>query len=185
MRTPVSVRRTEVSADFDNGYESSTEKRAVDPDKQCPLHHKPHPLRKCRGFRYTSLDERKACLKDSNICFRCCATTSHQAKDCDKKVQSIECNSDRHPTALHPGPAPWTTGAAITSRYQGEGQNESLPFAVTSKCTDICGTAVRPRSCTKMCLVRVYPAGQRERAVKTYVVLDEQSNKSLAKTEFF
>lgn len=34
-------------------------------------------------------------------------------------------------------------------------------------------------------MVRVYPAGQREKAVKAYAVLDEQSNKSLAKTELF
>lgn len=34
-------------------------------------------------------------------------------------------------------------------------------------------------------MVRVYPAGQREKAVKAYAVLNEQSNRSLAKTELF
>lgn len=33
--------------------------------------------------------------------------------------------------------------------------------------------------------VRVYLASQRERGVKAYAVLDEQSSKSLARTEFF
>ncbi|XP_052451785.1 uncharacterized protein LOC128013112 [Carassius gibelio] len=33
--------------------------------------------------------------------------------------------------------------------------------------------------------VIVYPAGQRDKAMKTYIVLDEQSNKSLGRTEFF
>lgn len=33
--------------------------------------------------------------------------------------------------------------------------------------------------------VKVYPVGQSERAVKMYAILDEQSNRSLAKTDFF
>lgn len=31
----------------------------------------------------------------------------------------------------------------------------------------------------------MYPAGHKEKAVKAYAVLDEQSNRSLAKSEFF
>ena len=40
-------------------------------------------------------------------------------------------------------------------------------------------------SCSKICLVKAYPAGQKEKDIKMYAVLDEQSNKSLTKTEFF
>ncbi len=184
-KTPVSVKKTEVSVGSDSSHDNPSEKRMADPDKQCPLHNKPHPLRKCRGFRSKSLDERKAYLKEKNICYRCCASSSHLAKDCGQSVQCRECKSDRHPTALHPGPAPWITETPVTTREQGGEQGEEAPQAVTSKCTDICGTTVRSRSCSKICLVRVYPAGQRERGVKAYAVLDEQSNKSLARTEFF
>lgn len=35
------------------------------------------------------------------------------------------------------------------------------------------------------CLVLVYPKGYKDRAVKAYVILDDQSNCSLAKPEFF
>lgn len=82
-------------------------------------------------------------------------------------------------------PAPWLTESFVSTRDQGGEQGDGALQAVTSKCTDICGTTVRSRSCSKICLVKVYPAGQRERAVKTYVVLDEQSNKSLARSELF
>lgn len=56
---------------------------------------------------------------------------------------------------------------------------------MTSKCTEIFGHSTTSRSCSKICLVRVYPAGQTEKALKMYAVLDEQSNRSLAKTAFF
>lgn len=184
MRTPISVKKTEVSVNSDSSHNNYSEKNMADPDKQCPLHNKPHPLRKC-GFRSKSLDERKAYLREKHICFWCYASTSHLAKDCGKNVQCRECRSDRHSTALHPGPALWMTEISVTTTDQGGEQDEGAPQAVTSKCTDICGTTVRGRSCSKICLVRVYPAGQRERAVKAYAVLDEQSNKSLARKEFF
>lgn len=33
--------------------------------------------------------------------------------------------------------------------------------------------------------MKIYPAGHQEKAVKAYAVLDEQSNRSLAKSELF
>lgn len=160
---PVSVKKTQVSVEPDSNHDDHLEKDIVDPDKQCPLHNKPHPLRKCRGFRSKSLDVRKAYLKEKDICFRCCTTCNHQAKDCRKDVQCRECNSDRHPTALHPGPALWLTESFVSTRDQGGEQDNGALQAFTSKCTDICGTTVRSKSCSKICLVKVYPAGQRER----------------------
>lgn len=75
-RMPISVNRTEV---VDWERKQSTEKRVEDPNKECPIHKKPHALRKCRAFREKSLEERKAYLKQNHICFRCCASSSHQA----------------------------------------------------------------------------------------------------------
>ncbi|XP_025752713.1 uncharacterized protein LOC109204590 [Oreochromis niloticus] len=185
MKIPISVKKTEVSSSSKSMQASPAGKRRAEPDEQCPLHNKPHPLRNCRGFRSKSLEERKAYLKENNICFKCCASFTHLAKDCHKNIQCRECRSENHPTALHPGPAPWISESSVTAREQGGEQGEEASQAVTAKCTDICGTTVRAKSCSKICLVRVYPAGQREKAVKAYVVLDEQSNKSLARTEFF
>ncbi|XP_034547118.1 uncharacterized protein LOC117818374 isoform X1 [Notolabrus celidotus] len=183
VKSTVAVRKTEISSDGD-------------PDKLCPLHNKPHPLRKCRGFRNKTIEERKAYLKEKSICFRCCASSTHIAKDCNKPVQCKECNSDRHPSALHPGSAPWKTDFQTNTREQqgGEQQGEEQQgrehqavagTSVTSRCTEICGDVNASKSCSKICLVWVYPNGQRERALKTYAVLDDQSNKSLGRSKFF
>lgn len=178
----VAVRKMGVAAD---GNSSSNGKMENDTDKQCPLHNKPHPLRKCRGFRSKTLDERKSYLKENNICFKCCASSTHVAKDCDKLVQCTECNSNRHLSALHPGPAPWKAHSKTSPAVQGGEQHaESVP-QVTSNCTEVCGNVNSSRSCSKISLVKVFPAGQRDRAVNMYIVLDEQSNRSLARTEFF
>ncbi|XP_056093862.1 uncharacterized protein LOC130072671 [Rhinichthys klamathensis goyatoka] len=184
VRTSVAVRRTEIStSDSDN---TTVVRKQEDPDKQCPLHNKPHPLRKCRGFRNKTFEERKAYLKEKRICFKCCASSTHVAKDCNRPLLCQECNSDKHLSALHPGPAPWKTDVHVsTIDHSGERQPlEAIP-SVTSKCTEICGSVNTSKSCSKICLALVYPAGQRDKAIKTYIVLDEQSNKSLGRTEFF
>lgn len=137
------------------------------------------------GIRNKTLDVRKAYLKEKHICFKCCASTSHLTKNCDKSVQCKECNSNKHLAALHPGPVPWKSlSSAVKEDHGGEQQEDETP-EVMSKCTEVCGDSFGSRSCAKICLVRVYPAGQREKAVEAYAVLDEQSNKSLAKTELF
>ena len=183
-RTSVAVSRTEISTSCDDN--NTAVRKHDDPDKQCPLHNKPHPLRKCRSFRNKTVEERKAYLKEKHICFKCCASSTHVAKDCGKPVLCQECNSDRHPAALHPGPAPWKTEAHVRNvDHSGERQTlEAIP-SVTLKCTEICGSVNTSKSCSKICLALVYPAGQRHLAMKTYIVLDEQSNKSLGRTEFF
>ncbi|XP_061823021.2 uncharacterized protein [Nerophis lumbriciformis] len=182
-RTPVSVKKTEVATVPEAKY-NFQENTFEDPDKICPIHNKPHPLRKCHGFRNKPLEERKAYLKEQHICYRWCASTRHMAKDCEKAVQCKECDSTRHITALHPGPPPTKENFPVKEDQGGE-NNEDLIPSVTSTCTEIYGNSVTPKSCSKMCLVRAYPAGQREKAVKMYAVLNEQSNRSLAKTDFF
>ena len=37
----------------------------------------------------------------------------------------------------------------------------------------------------KISLVKLYPAGHADNAVKMYVILDEQSNRSLVRSQFF
>ncbi|XP_056385784.1 uncharacterized protein LOC130281981 [Hyla sarda] len=184
-RATVSVRKTEVSPESAVNQEDNTSKKVEEPDKICLIHNKPHPLRKCRSFRSKTLEERKAYLKDNHICFRCCGSIQHLAKDCTKTIKCTECNSDKHLSALHPGPPPCKQEVPATQEDHGGEQGESTTPTVTSKCTEICTEQGRPRSCSKICLVKVYPAGFREKAIKMYTVLDEQSNRSLAKTEFF
>lgn len=106
------------------------------------------------------------------------------ARDCKVTVKCLECNSEEHIAALHPGPPLITTQRAV-AEGSDSGEQGECSSSVISKCTEICGQANSPRSCSKICLVKAYPTGKKEKAVKKYAVLDEQSNKSLAKTEFF
>ncbi|XP_011487025.2 uncharacterized protein LOC105356652 [Oryzias latipes] len=167
-------------------YKSNVTSPNKDINKNCPLHNKPHPLKKCRTFRNKLLDERKAFLKEKGICFKCCASDTHLAKDCRTTVKCSECESTRHETIMHPGPPQQAFRAPAPAQEDG-GEEESCSdsVAVTATCTKVCGPGQWGRSCSKICLAKVYPEGHRDSAVKTYVILDDQSNRSLAGPEFF
>ncbi|KAL0148051.1 hypothetical protein M9458_056666, partial [Cirrhinus mrigala] len=122
-------------------------------------------------------------LKEQSVCYRCCSSTDHFAKDCTVEVQCKECGSDRHPSALHPGPAP-SQESTPTSEYGGE-KDKPVSHEVTSECTEVCREGLSARSCSKICLVSVYPAGHKERIKRMYAILDEQSKRSLVRKDFF
>lgn len=86
---------------------------------------------------------------------------------------------------MHPGPAPWSLGALPAENEQSGEPEEQAPPEVTSMCTEICGGAPKPRSCSKICLVNVYQAEHPNRSHRVYAMLDNQSNRSLAKSQFF
>ncbi|KAL2082436.1 hypothetical protein ACEWY4_022254 [Coilia grayii] len=174
----IAVHKTNVSP-----AESST---SSDPNTSCPIHAKPHPLKKCKAFRAKNLQDRKMFLKEKGICFKCCGSNSHMAKDCTTTVKCSECDSPKHVSAMHPGPAPQTTTPVTSSQNGGEGEegNDSREV-VSSSCTEVCGTGQVGRSCSKICLAKVYQKGRPEKTIKAYIVLDDQSNRSLAKSSFF
>ncbi|XP_013856011.1 uncharacterized protein LOC106511825, partial [Austrofundulus limnaeus] len=153
-----------------------------DCDKMCPIHRKPHPLRKCRAFKEKSFEDRMALLRENNICFRCCSSSTHIARNCKIKLQCTECKSEKHHTALHPLPR---CESDPLLEHGGEDDKSANQLQVTSKCTAVCGGEQTNRSCSKICLVKVYPVGCRDRAVKLYAILDEQSNRSLVRSQFF
>ncbi|XP_032413047.1 uncharacterized protein LOC116716235 [Xiphophorus hellerii] len=155
-------------------------------NRNCPLHNKPHPLKKCRTFRNKPLTERKAFLKEKGICFKCCSSVTHLAKDCKSAVTCSECDSTSHDTIMHPGsPAQINKAPSLAQENGGEGENSPDTVDVITSCTDVCGPGQWGRSCSKICLAWVYPLGCKNRAVKAYVILDDQSNRSLARPEFF
>lgn len=180
----VSAHKTEVALQRSGSQSDSLCSKPSDINRQCPIHKKPHALKRCRGFRSKPLDERKAFLKENGICFRCCSSTAHFAKNCEVALKCKECESDSHIAALHPGPAPWDIRDS-SSEHGGEGVGEAPQSAVTSRCTEVCDRGKEPRSCSKICLGRVYPNAHQDKAIKVYVILDDQSNKSLARSEFF
>ena len=110
---PISVHQTDVST------------TSNDPNKNCPIHNTIHPLKRCRAFRHKSLDDRKEFLKERGICFKCCSSTSHMAKDCNSVVKCLECDSPNHDAAMHPGPSPETNLAPSPSQDNGgEGEED-------------------------------------------------------------
>ncbi|XP_060799637.1 uncharacterized protein LOC132901338 [Neoarius graeffei] len=184
VNQPVAVHKTQVAESSQKG-EPVTD--TSDLTKHCPIHKKPHSLGACRSFRDKLLADRKQYLKDNSICYRCCASTTHIAKNCDKTITCAECQSNKHVEALHPGPSPWKAKPPPPASEDGreDRENQQPPEVVSSKCTEVCGEGMSTRGCSKICLVTVYPQGQREAATRVYAIIDEQSNKSLARSEFF
>ena len=79
------------------------------------------------------------------------------------------------------------SGSHPARALQG-GERQKSSAEVASKCTQVCGGSTdnfQGKSCAKYVLVNVYAKGERENAVKMYAILDDQSNRTLAKTEFF
>lgn len=185
VRTTIAVHKTDLSAAAGSNsmYRAEMEKKnSGDPAKYCPLHNKSHPLEKCRAFKMKPLTERKGLLRDHRRCFRCCSAT-HMAKDCSVELKCYECESDRHCTAMHPD---IHLSPAVSSMTEPDTeQQNNTPSEITSRCTEVCGEGLPARSCAKICLVQVFPQGQKERSIKMYAILDDQSNRSLARTEFF
>ncbi|XP_062422700.1 uncharacterized protein LOC119214058 [Pungitius pungitius] len=175
---PVSVHKTSISS-----QDATT--KTEDLDRLCPLHNKPHALKKCRGFRRMILDDRKKYLKENNICFRCCASTTHQAKFCETLIKCTECDSNKHLSALHPGPPPQSQPCFFRPSENGGECEETMQPDVTSQCTEVCGKDFKGKSCSKICIVNVYPSGHRNLKRKMYAILDDQSNASLARSEFY
>lgn len=128
------------------------------------------------------LTERQNLLSQHRICFHCLATTNHLAKDCATQVKCSECHSDKHVTALHTGPLskPAAEEVELKDAHQYNGEP-----AVTSSCTKVCGNTMGGKSCANICLVSIYANSQPENKIKAYVVIDDQSNYSLAKPKLF
>ncbi|XP_062413389.1 uncharacterized protein LOC119222763 [Pungitius pungitius] len=180
----ISVHKTDISSG-ENSHPISPERKPG--EKNCLIHNKPHPLRKCKVFRGKTLEERKSILKENGICFKCCTSASHLARDCKATVRCIECDSDRHHAAMHPGPPPQVYRRPTPPPDNGGEEEEHAcdSTAISSHCTQVCGPEQIGRSCSKICLVRIYPQGQREKATNMYVILDDQSNRSLVRSDFF
>ena len=68
----------------------------------------------------------------------------------------------------------------------GEKRQESeSKTIVNNKCSQICGVIPGGKSCSKTVLVKVYTQENPDNFVKTYALIDDQSNCSLAKSELF
>ncbi|MES9882937.1 MAG: hypothetical protein ABW185_18875 [Sedimenticola sp.] len=155
----------------------------------CPIHKTKHALNKCMTFRNKTIEDRRKLMKDNKICFRCCNSYAHLSPACHETIHCETCGSDRHPAALHVDNYRGQNSVKIKDsqspqRHGGE-RNASQLENVSSNCTQICGSEFSGKSCAKVVLVNVYEDGHPENAIRTYAILDEQSNRSLAKTDLF
>ncbi|XP_071956865.1 uncharacterized protein [Antedon mediterranea] len=195
QRSTVNVRMTEVNKS----------------EGMCPLHNGQHPLVDCRNFLAKTYAAKKSFLKENQVCFRCLSSTSHMARNCDRNVRCGECGSDRHPTVFHGDRLQKANGGEQVKAEQkanggeqvkmeqkakgekangGEQGTESQKTkerdkVVSTTCTDVCGGIGLSRSCAKICLAKIHLEDHPNTFIKTYIILDDQSNRSLAKSEVF
>ncbi|XP_052818526.1 uncharacterized protein LOC128244575 [Mya arenaria] len=160
----VFARKTEEVQSLPKEKETNTDQNAVT-IKRCPIHNAQHSLLQCRTFLQKTLEEKKRFVREKNICFKCLDSVKHYARDFRVAVKCSICGKG-HVAALH----------------GGETQNKQ---DVTAKCTTLCGDTLNGRSCSKTVLVDIYPKGQFEKAVRAYVIIDDQSNCSLGTGELF
>ncbi|KAK3092639.1 hypothetical protein FSP39_005230 [Pinctada imbricata] len=167
----ITVRKSEIAED-------KGDRDVVDPEKTCPLHNSvKHPLSKCKAFKSSSLQDRKCLLKQNAICFRCCKSTDHIARNCKETIVCRYCKSNKHASPMHVDVD--STPVKGVQPHGGEDTEETL----STKCTLLCGEEFTGRSCSKTLLVKVFPSGQPEKAVKVYAIIDEQSNRTLVRSE--
>ena len=163
----------------------------------CVIHQRPHSLNKCRAFRAKPIEERKSIVRQNNLCFRCLASNTHMAKDYKIPIKCSECGSEKHLSALHVDrrekpndPDKVHGGEHKHENQQGrDGSNDQQQnddsSRITTTCTEICGGPPGGRSCSKICLANIYVKEHPERKVKAYVLIDDQSNCSLATPQLF
>ena len=145
-----------------------------------------HSLNDCRAFSLKTYEERKKLLIEHGYCFRCCDSTEHQSRDCKAmNIKCATCQSSRHSTLLHNANFNYEGNLVSHQALVGGERLAYQKEQVSSKCTQICGNGFSGKSCAKTILVNVYPKGQRHNAVKMYAIFDDQSNRTLAQSDFF
>lgn len=125
-----------------------------------------------------TLEERKTYLKNHSICFQCCASSSDLADNCKVPVKCTECDNKDHVTAPYPGLPLWVAKApSPSSEHGGEGDPTALAPSVNSACTKVCGEGLPHRSCSKICLVQVYPKDKPQAAKEFFEHFNIHSTK--------
>ena len=73
-----------------------------------------------------------------------------------------------------------------TTGHGGEPRSkEAQALSVSSKCSQICKEQFNGKSCAKTLLVKVYKTDHPNVAKTVYAIIGDQSNRPLAKSEFF
>ncbi|XP_052069035.1 uncharacterized protein LOC127708232 [Mytilus californianus] len=173
-------------------HKTAVEQQSRDASKQglCILHNTKHSLNECRAFRAKSIEERKGLLKQNNVCYKCCDSTTHRSRECNARISCKECGSKQHTTALHitrPQQPASSQSSSPKQAYSGEPTEsaETKSTSVNSTCTEICKDIYSGKSCAKILPVNVYHKNNQDKVIRMYAIIDDQSNRSLASPEFF
>ena len=67
---------------------------------ECYLCQRDHLLKECADFREMSINEKRAFIREKELCFRCFGK-GHIVKNCVVKVTCEKCQRNSHPTLLH------------------------------------------------------------------------------------
>lgn len=153
---------------------------------ECPIHHvKSHTLLECKAFLKLNFEDRVKSLQECNLCIRC--ADAHD-EPCTKPLHCIYCKKKTgHCSALHINgwsrrTKPETNKERTTASAEGgEHQAES----VETKCTQLCGPGQTGLSCSKILLADIYLDKSPNKRTRCYVAIDEQSNRSLVKSDVF
>ncbi|XP_071152766.1 uncharacterized protein [Mytilus edulis] len=176
-----------------NVHKTAVEQQTEDSSQQqnlCILHKTKHTLNECRAFRAKPIEERKELLRQNNVCYKCCESTTHRSRDCNASISCNECGSERHTTALHitrPQQSESSQFSSPRQAYGGE-QTESAETKLTSVssiCTEIYKDHKSEKSYAKILPVDVYHKDKTNKIIRMYAIIDDQSNRSLASPEFF
>ncbi|XP_069972597.1 uncharacterized protein [Penaeus vannamei] len=169
-----------------------TTKKTVVPDEEalkCIIHGTNHSLHECKSFKSKSLEECKKLLKENRICFKCCISKNHLSRDCPEDITCKDCGSKYHCTAMHlkkfqsvPETSTKAHGREKPEQSVVKESGREQALNVTNKSTGVC-EEFPGKSCAKILPVYVFHESNPRKRMKSYVILDDQSNKSLAKGE--
>ena len=181
----IQTRKTEIARADKTAYTRGTlSVRSV----RCPIHKASHSLPDCRSFKEKSLNERKKIVKEGGVCFRCLETCDHRASNCKENVSCNVCGSAKHISLMHDFTCKQNDVSLDVQQAYGGERSPSLKQTgpVKSSCTQICGTSsMGGRSCAKIVLVDVFCSSSPSNRLRTYAILDDQSNRSLAMPKLF
>lgn len=133
-----------------------TEGQSQSQSKLCKCCNEPHPLFKCDTFKKKTLADRQKFASNNRLCFNC-LVPMHSAKECRNERRCQVC-SGRHHTLLH--------------QYEvHQSSEQSVPQAQAIS---------RKTSCSVSCtmIVPVYVSSKHGKKIKTYCLLDDQSDTS-------
>lgn len=105
-------------------------------------------------------------------------------EDIDEMSATVKSTPQLYILVRHNGPSRPQVPLQMTAGSQKN--RVPMPEPVASPlCTKVCGDCTKSKSCSKICLIKVYPTEYQQQAIKMYAMLDNQSNKPLARSEFF